>query len=211
MSRTWGSHHLPPYSILCSSPSRLHLNGTFSRDSQSGVPKLSRITLSGLWASITSCSDLRLGWGLKQSCSSLRELSNAMLHSLCRCRDQVDSRLLVAGSQTSNLTPGHSFANNLGYRCPNGSCEAIFDIYTSRPFQWHKEHSKCKEFWPLQWSSEFLGVLKDFNFPLLIVWVSSSHLSQSGVAIIMNVGCLNIIGFKLDDILYDMHPHAHLV
>jgi hypothetical protein len=38
-----GSHHLPPYSILCSSPSRLHPNGYFSRDSQVGVSKLSRL------------------------------------------------------------------------------------------------------------------------------------------------------------------------
>jgi hypothetical protein len=28
---------------------------------------------------------------------------------------------------------------------------------------------------------------------------------------IMNVGCLSIMGFKLNDILYDIHPHAHLV
>ncbi len=37
-----GSHHLPPYSILCSSPLRLHPNGSFSRDSQVGVLKLSK-------------------------------------------------------------------------------------------------------------------------------------------------------------------------
>jgi hypothetical protein len=37
-----GSHHLPPYSILCSSRRKLHPNGTNSRDSQVGVPKLSR-------------------------------------------------------------------------------------------------------------------------------------------------------------------------
>jgi hypothetical protein len=37
-----GSHHLPPYSILCSSRRRLHPNGTNSRDSQVGVRKLSR-------------------------------------------------------------------------------------------------------------------------------------------------------------------------
>jgi hypothetical protein len=36
-------------------------------------------------------------------------------------------------------------------------------------------------FWPLQSSSEFLGVPKDSKFPLLGVWVSSSHLAQSGV------------------------------
>jgi len=32
----------PPYSIICDAPSRLHPNGFFSRDSQVGVPKLSR-------------------------------------------------------------------------------------------------------------------------------------------------------------------------
>jgi hypothetical protein len=32
----------PPYSILCATPPRLHPNGSFSRDSQVGVPKLSR-------------------------------------------------------------------------------------------------------------------------------------------------------------------------
>ncbi len=53
-----GSHHLPSYSIFCSSPRRLHPNDTFSQDSQSGVPKLSWIALPRLWASMTSCSDL---------------------------------------------------------------------------------------------------------------------------------------------------------
>ncbi len=37
-----GSHHLPPYSILYNAPRGLHRNGSFSRDSQVGVPKLSR-------------------------------------------------------------------------------------------------------------------------------------------------------------------------
>ncbi len=37
-----GSHHLPPYSIFCATPPRLHPNGSFSRDSKVGVPKLSR-------------------------------------------------------------------------------------------------------------------------------------------------------------------------
>jgi len=37
-----GSHRLPPYSILCNAPPKLHPNDSFSRDSQVGVPKLSR-------------------------------------------------------------------------------------------------------------------------------------------------------------------------
>jgi hypothetical protein len=65
-----GSHHLPPYSILCSSPPHLHPNGSFSRDSQSGVPKLSRFGLLGLWTFITSRPELGSEQGLNQSCSS---------------------------------------------------------------------------------------------------------------------------------------------
>ncbi len=144
--RLRGSHHLPPYSILCSSPRRIHLNGTFSRDSQGGVPKLSRVGLPGLWASITSCSNLRLGRGLKQSCSSLQKLLNAMLHSSYKCRNRVDSQLLMVGSQIANLTPSPSFAHNSCCRCPNGSCKAIFDTYTSRPFEWYKDHLKARCF-----------------------------------------------------------------
>jgi hypothetical protein len=70
------------------------------------------------------------------------------IHSTCTHRDQVDSRLLMVGSQTGSLTPGLSFDHNLCYRCPNGSCEAILDIYTSRPFQRYKEHLKARCFDP---------------------------------------------------------------
>ncbi len=123
-----GSHHLPPHSILCVIPWEPHPNGTFSQDSQGGFPKLSRVGLSGLWTLTTSGSNLQLERGLNQSCSSPRELSNAPSFSICRHREKVDSRLLVVGSQTTNLTPGLSFAHNLGCRCPNDQCEAILDI-----------------------------------------------------------------------------------
>jgi hypothetical protein len=53
-----GSHHLPPYSILCVAPPHPHPNGCLSRDPWSGVPKLSRFGLPGLWAIITSRPDL---------------------------------------------------------------------------------------------------------------------------------------------------------
>jgi hypothetical protein len=177
-----GSHHLPPYIILCVHPQDLHPNGFLSWDSQGGVLKLSRFGLPRLWEFITPDSDLWLGWGLKKSCNSPQELSNDVLHSTCTHRDRVDSWLLVVGSQTASLTPGPSFDHNLCYRCPNGSCEAILDIYTSRPFQWYKKKPWCEVFWSLQSSSEFLGVPEDSKFPLLGVWVSSSHLPQSGVA-----------------------------
>jgi hypothetical protein len=162
--RLGGNHHLPPYSILYSSVRRLHPNGFFSQDSQSEVPKLSRFGLPRFWAFITSRPELRLGRSLNQCCSSRRELSNAMSHSCCRRRDKVDSRLLVVGSQTASLTFDPSFALNLGCRCPNDSCEAILDIYTSRPFQWHKKHSNARIFDPWTRALNFWESRKTSHF-----------------------------------------------
>jgi hypothetical protein len=84
--------------------------------------------LSGLWDIIASRPDLRLGRRLNQTCSLLRELSNAVSHSPRARWERVDSRLLVVGSQTASLSPGPSCAHNLGCRCPNDQCEAISDI-----------------------------------------------------------------------------------
>ncbi len=144
LTRTHFTHHGPdsgeattfPLIVFSAGPRRGYIqNDFFPRDSQVGVPKLSRFGLPGLWAFITSRPELGLGRGLNQSCSSPRELFNAMSHSRCKRREGVDSQLLVVGSQTASLTPGPFFAHNLGCRCPNGQCEAIFDIYASRPFQ----------------------------------------------------------------------------
>ncbi len=108
-----------------------------------GTPKMESrnypgFGLLGLWDIIASRPNLRSGQGLNQTCSPLRQLSNAVSHSPRTRRERVDSRLLVVGSQTANLTPSPSFAHNLGWRCSDDQCEAISDIYTSRPFQWHQ-------------------------------------------------------------------------
>jgi hypothetical protein len=87
-----------------------------------------------------------IGWGLKQTCSSPWELSNGVLHSTCTHRGRVDSQLLVVGSQIASLTPDPSFCHNLCCRCPNGSCEAIFDMYTLITFQWYEKHLKVRCF-----------------------------------------------------------------
>jgi len=150
-----GSHHLPPYSILYSSPPHLHPNGSFSRDSQSGVPKLSRFGLPGLWVFITSRLEFGSGQGLNQSCSSLQNLFKGVSHFTCTHQDQVDSRLLMVGSQTASLTIVLSFDHNLCYKCPNGSCEAILDIYTSRPFQRYKERLNVRCFDPCNCALSF--------------------------------------------------------
>jgi len=129
-----GSQHLPPYSILCDSPQSPHPNGYFSRDSRAGIPKSRQMGLPGLWSLITLRADLRSRCGLKQSCSSRRELSKAMSYSRIGHRKKVDSRLFVVGSQIGSSTPGPSFGHNLCFRCPNEQCEPILNIYASRAF-----------------------------------------------------------------------------
>jgi hypothetical protein len=172
-----GSHHLPPYSILCSSPPHLHPNGSFSQDSQNGVPKLSRFGLLGFWAFIISRPKLGSGRGLNQSYSSPRELVNDVSHFTYTHRNQVDSRLLVVESQIANLTLGPSLDHNLWFRCPNGSCEAILDIYTSRTFQQYKKRLNARCFDPcnrtLFGSSIFESVSGDLTTPSK--WGCDSH------------------------------------
>jgi hypothetical protein len=115
-------------------------------------PEIVPVGVPRLWDFIAPRPDLRSGRGLNQSCSPQRELSKAMLHSRIGHQEEVDSRLLVVESQTTNLTLGPPFAHNLNCRCPNDQCEAIFDIYVSRPFQWHQEHPNARCFAPCCWA-----------------------------------------------------------
>jgi len=104
-----------------------------------GVLKLPKLGFPQLWGPITLCVNLCLRWGLKQSCSLCLELFNDMSHTTCTKGNQGDSRLLVVNSQIVNLTPDPSFGHNLCFRCPNGWCEPILNIYISIAFQWYKE------------------------------------------------------------------------
>jgi hypothetical protein len=122
-----------------------------------GLPilKLSQFGLLGLCEFITLCSNLQLGWDPKQTYSTPWKLSNSVSHSTCTHRGWVNSWLLVVESQIANLTPGVSFCHNLHCKCPNCSCEAIFDIYTSIAFQWYKERFKLRCFDLCNWTLKF--------------------------------------------------------
>jgi hypothetical protein len=158
-----GSHHLPPYSILYTSPRGLHPNGFLSRDSRRQVLKLPRLEFPRLCCAITSCSDLQSWWGMKQSCRSHRALSNGVLHTTCTHGGRVDSWHFVVGNQTASLIPDLSFCHNLCCKCPNGSCEPILDIYTLIIFQWYKRTLQYEVFWPPQLLSESSGFRRDSN------------------------------------------------
>jgi hypothetical protein len=86
------------------------------------------------------------------------------LHSVSGRQENVDSRLLVVGSQIASLTPSPSFAHNLGCKCRNGSCEAILDIYTSRPFQRPQEHSNARRFDPCNRALNFRESRRTLTF-----------------------------------------------
>jgi hypothetical protein len=121
--------------------------GTPEMESRS-CPKCVPVGLLRLWTTITPRLDLASGWSLNQYCSPCQDLFNDVLHSPSARRERVDSRLLMVMSQTTSLTPGPSFAHNLGCICPNDQCEAIFNIYVSRPFQWHQKHPNARCFGP---------------------------------------------------------------
>jgi hypothetical protein len=185
-----GSHHLPPYNILCATPRGLHPNGTFSRDSQVGGPKLFRncpeivpVRVRGLWELITSDCGVWSQQNLNQSYSPCWDLFNAVLHFQFGLREKVDFWLLVVGSQTASLTPGPSFAHNLSCRCPNDQWEGILNIYNSRPFYWHKKHFNARCF---GLCCRTLNIQESRRTPNPQPWewdrVSSSHFTQSGVA-----------------------------
>ncbi len=95
-----------------------------------------------------------------------------MSHSICTHRGRVNSQLLVVESQTANLTPGPSFDHNLCCRYPNGSCEAIFDIYTSKSFQRFKKHLKARCFDPCHQALKFWEFRRA---PSSHVWECESH------------------------------------
>jgi hypothetical protein len=78
-------------------------------------------------------------------------------------RNWVDSRLLVVGSQIANLTPGLSFGPNLCFRCPNGRCEPILDIYVSITFQLYKKLFKKMGFDPCDCILKIWESIWDFN------------------------------------------------
>ncbi len=78
-----------------------------------------------------------------------------MSHSRIGHWKEVDSWLLVVGSQIGNSTPGPSFGHNLCYRCLNEQCEPILDIYASRAFHWYEERRNPLRFGPCNRSLKF--------------------------------------------------------
>ncbi len=125
-----GSHHLPPYSILCAWPQDQHSNVILSQDSQVGVSKFPKLKLLWLWRPITLCAYLQLKWGLRKSYNTRWEFSNDMWHTTFTQINWGDSWFLVVGL---------SFHHNLCFNYSNGSCKPILNICVPKDFQWYME------------------------------------------------------------------------
>ncbi len=104
-------------------------------------------------------------------------------------------------SQTTSLTPGPSFAHNLGYICPNDQCEAIFYIYASRPFQCHQEHLNARCFGSCCRTLNIRESRRTPNPQLWKCWASPPHLAKVGLRHLHCSFTDNICAFK----------HNHLV
>jgi hypothetical protein len=153
-------------------------------ESQS-CPACVPVGLLGLWTAITPRPDLGSGRGLNQYCSPRWDLSNDLSHSPSARREQVDSWLLMVGSQTASLTPGLSFAHNLGCRCPNDQCEGHFRYLHFKTFPMTPRTPQCEVFWALLSNSKHSGVPEDSKSPTLGVLGFTLTLGQSGVATVV--------------------------
>ncbi len=117
-----------------------------------GVPRL--------WELITPDCGVWSRRGLNQTCSPRRDLSNDVSHSQFGGQEEVDSRLLVVGSQTASLTPGPSFAHNVGYRS-KWPMRGHFLHLRFKTFPMTPRTPQYEVFWALLSSSKHSGVLED--------------------------------------------------
>jgi hypothetical protein len=86
-----------------------------------------------------------------------------MSHATYMQGNRVDSQLFVVESPTANLTLDLSFGLNLCFKCSNGRCEPILDIYVSIAFQCYKELSKAIGFNPNNYALKIQESIWDSN------------------------------------------------
>ncbi len=94
----------------------------------------------------------------------------------------------MVGSQIGSLIPSPFFGHNLCFKCSNGSCEPILNIFISIAFQWYKELFNPMSFDPLKLFFESSGIHLDSNFKV------GAHLGVCGLILsffytFMNMKC----------------------
>jgi hypothetical protein len=101
-------HHTPPivYSVTPRGGyiQMAQIHGTPKLESRN-CPEIVPGGVPGLWELITPDCKLGSQRVLNRNCSPRRDLSKSVSHSQFGLREEVDSRLLVVGSQTGNSRP----------------------------------------------------------------------------------------------------------
>jgi hypothetical protein len=159
MAWTWGKPPPSPLIVTMCLSTRPTSKWHFVLGLPHGVPKFPKLGFLQIWGPITLCADLWLRCGSKKSCIPCQKLFNGKSHATCTKGNRVNYWLLVVGSQTTNLTHDMSFGHNLCFKCPNGSCKPILDIYISIVFQWYNNSS-------IQWVLTSAIALWKFGSPL---------------------------------------------
>jgi hypothetical protein len=98
-------------------------------------------------------------------CKPLIEMrSKAKLYPFSKCFQRYVAHHLDARKLKRILTfsSGLFFGYNLCFKCPNGSCEPILNIYILRSFQWYKEILNLIGFGPCNFS---LKIQKSIGTP----------------------------------------------
>jgi hypothetical protein len=147
-AQTWRKPPLSPLIIYFVPLHEAHIQMTFCPETRKWEFQNSQLGLPRLWGPISLCEKLWLKWGQQQSYSPCRRLFNNMSHDTWTWGNLGDSWLLMVENQIANLTLDHSFGPNLHFRCPNGSCEPILDIFIPKSFQWYKELFNALSFDP---------------------------------------------------------------
>jgi hypothetical protein len=109
-----------------------------------------------------------------------------MSHTQIGCREEVDSRLLVVGSQIASLTPGPSFAHNVGCRCPNGDVQManarLFSISTFQDLFNDTKNTPMRGVLGLAVELSTFGSPEGLQIPNFSkCWVSPPHLAKVGL------------------------------
>ncbi len=144
--RLGGSHHLPPYNIICDWPHGLHPNVIFPRTPKLGILKFPKMeTPAILEAHNFLC---KLSIDARSKAKLYLSSRTFQWYMACHLHARNSRQFLIFSGQKSNwhLIFDLSFGHNFCCKYSNGSCKPILGIYVSRAFQWSKE--LFNEFWP---------------------------------------------------------------
>jgi hypothetical protein len=179
-----GSHHLPPYSILCATFRGLHPNGSFSRDSQVGVPKLSQ-NCPGWSPGTLGAHNSRLP-GLIATTSKPKLYSSSrsfQRHVALFIRRSGKCRFPTFSGRESNcqFDSRPFFCPQLGRHMSKWPMRGHFRYLRFKTFPMTPRTPQCEVFWAFLSNPKHSGVPEDSKSPTLGVLGFTPTLGQSGV------------------------------